>query len=49
MKLPLLTPETMTVRGEQLLDKIKDDFIGLDTKYFLIKHHLLDQFSYYCL
>ena len=35
MKLPLLTPETMSVKGEELLNKIKDDFIGLDTKYTL--------------
>ena len=35
MKLPLLTPETMSVQGEELLLKIKDDFIGLDTKYSL--------------
>ena len=35
MKLPLLTPETMSVQGEELLHKIKDDFLGLDTKYSL--------------
>jgi len=33
MKLPVLTPETMPVKGQKLLDKIKKDFIGLDTKY----------------
>ena len=32
----LLTPETMTYNGEELLNKIKDDFIGLDTKYTLV-------------
>ena len=35
MKLPLLTAETMSVQGHELLEKIKDDFIGLDTKYTL--------------
>ena len=35
MKLPLLTPETMSIQGKDLLLKIKDDFIGLDTKYKL--------------
>ena len=35
MKLPVLTPETMSVKGQDLLDKIKDDFIGLNTKYTL--------------
>mgnify|MGYP001475234302 CR=1 FL=1 len=33
MKLPLLTAETMSVKGKDLLDKIKDDFIGLNTEY----------------
>jgi len=33
MKLPLLTTETMSIKGQDLLDKIKDDFIGLDTQY----------------
>ena len=28
----LLTPETMSIKGEALLDKIKSDFIGLNTK-----------------
>ena len=32
----LLTPETMTYKGEELLNKIKKDFIGLDTKYTLV-------------
>ena len=36
MKLPLLTPETMSVTGQELLDKIQDDFIGLDTQYTLV-------------
>ena len=35
MKLPVLTPETMSTQGQELLDKIKDDFIGLDTEYTL--------------
>ena len=35
MKLPTLTPETMTLQGQELLDRIKDDFIGIDTKYTL--------------
>ena len=33
MKLPLLTTETMSIKGKDLLDKIKTDFIGLDTEY----------------
>ena len=33
MKLPLLTTETMSIKGQELLDQIKDDFIGLDTTY----------------
>ena len=36
MKLPVLTPETMSVKGQELLDKIKDDFIGLKTKYKVV-------------
>ena len=36
MKFPLLTPETMSVTGSELLDKIKDDFIGLETEYSLV-------------
>ena len=36
MKLPVLTPETMSLKGEELLNKIKEDFIGLDTKYTLV-------------
>ena len=28
MKLPILTTETMSVKGKDLLDKIKADFIG---------------------
>ena len=32
----LLTPETMTYNGQELLDKIKDDFIGLNTEYTLV-------------
>ena len=35
MKLPTLTPENMTLQGQELLDRIKDDFIGIDTKYTL--------------
>ena len=35
MKPILLTPETMSVQGLDLLNKIQDDFIGLDTKYKL--------------
>jgi len=35
MKPVLLTPETMSVKGLDLLNKIQDDFIGLDTKYKL--------------
>ena len=30
MKLPVLTPETMSLKGEELLNKIRKDFIGLD-------------------
>ena len=36
MKLPVLTPETMPVKGRKLLEKIKKDFIGLDTKYKIV-------------
>ena len=36
MKLPVLTPETMSLKGEELLNKIREDFIGLDTKYTLV-------------
>ena len=32
----LLTPETMTYQGEKLLNKIKKDFIGLNTNYTLV-------------
>ena len=35
MNFPVLTPETMTIQGQDLLDKIKTDFIGLNTKYKL--------------
>ena len=35
MSLPLLTPETMSMNGKELLDKIKNDFIGLDTQYIV--------------
>ena len=31
----LLTPETMSIKGQSLLNKIKSDFIGLDTEYLL--------------
>ncbi len=31
----LLTPETMSIKGSALLDKIKSDFIGLNTQYVL--------------
>ena len=33
MKLPVLTPEMMSVKGQELLDVIKSDFIGLETEY----------------
>ena len=33
MKLPLLTTETMSIKGKDLMDNIKTDFIGLDTEY----------------
>ena len=33
MKLPILTSDTMSTKGQDLLDKIKNDFIGLSTKY----------------
>ena len=33
MKLPILTPETMSLQGQDLLNKIQTDFIGLDTQY----------------
>ena len=33
MKLPLLTKETMSIKGQDLLEKIRHDFIGLDTEY----------------
>ena len=36
----LLTPETMTLQGEELLNKIKDDFIGLNTKYTLANNEI---------
>ena len=36
MKLPVLTSETMSLKGQELLDKIKSDFIGLDTEYTLV-------------
>ena len=36
MKLPVLTPETMSIKGSKLLDKIKSDFIGLDTEYSMV-------------
>ena len=36
MKLPVLTPETMSLKGQELLDKIQSDFIGLETKYTLV-------------
>ena len=35
MSLPLLTPETMSITGKKLLDKIKTDFIGLETEYIV--------------
>ena len=34
----LLTPETMSVKGQKLFNKIKNDFIGLDTKYLLDRY-----------
>ena len=36
MKLPILTPETMSVKGYDLFEKIRSDFIGLDTEYTLV-------------
>ena len=33
MKLPLLTAKTMSIQGQELLNKIKGDFIGLNTHY----------------
>ena len=33
MKLPLLTKDTMSIKGQDLLEKIRHDFIGLDTEY----------------
>ena len=33
MNHPLLTSETMSLKGKKLLDKVKTDFIGLDTQY----------------
>ena len=36
MKLPVLTPETMSIKGYDLFEKIKSDFIGLDTEYTLV-------------
>ena len=35
MKLPVLTAETMSIKGQELFNKIKEDFIGLKTKYKL--------------
>ena len=35
MKLPVLTPETMSIKGQKLFDKIRSDFIGLNTQYKL--------------
>jgi len=40
MKLPLLTTETMSIKGKDLLDKIKSDFIGLDTEYRTVDGNL---------
>ena len=36
MKLPILTPETMSIKGYDLFEKIRSDFIGLDTEYTLV-------------
>ena len=36
MKLPILTPATMSIKGYDLFEKIKSDFIGLDTEYTLV-------------
>ena len=36
MKLPVLTPETMSIKGYDLFEKIRSDFIGLDTEYTLV-------------
>ena len=33
MNYPLLTSDTMSLKGKKLLEKIKTDFIGLDTEY----------------
>ena len=36
MKLPVLTPETMSIKGYDLFEKIRSDFIGLNTEYTLV-------------
>ena len=41
MKLPILTSDKMSVQGEELLNKIKDDFIGLNTEYKTVNGELL--------
>ena len=33
MKLPVLTSDTMSLKGEELYNRIKHDFVGLNTKY----------------
>ena len=33
MKLPILTSDKMSIKGKELLDRVRDDFIGLNTKY----------------
>ena len=33
MNLPVLTSDTMTLKGEELFNRIKNDFVGLNTKY----------------
>ena len=43
MKHPLLTSDTMSIKGKELLNKIKDDFIGLDTKYKTVDGKIIGQ------
>ena len=45
MKHPLLTSDTMSIKGKELLNKIKDDFIGLDTKYKTVDGKISFEFS----
>ena len=36
MKLPVLTPETMSIKGMEILNKIRFDFKGLETQYTIV-------------